>query len=332
MSKISEIKEIVKENFKHQKAPLFLHGSPGIGKTEAIEQAANELAKECSIKDFVFRTIILSQYESVDLRGLPSIKDNKSVWNPPDDLVFDPEAEGIVFFDEMSNAVPDVQKASQQIIHARRLGSVEIPPGIVFIAAGNRQADKAGANKILTALANRFEHHNVEVDADDWLAWAMQNNIEHEIIAFINKFGMHLNDFDSNRHINATPRTWVKVHHLMGSQFFHARVYGTIGSGIGGEFLAFRTLWKEIPDLELIWKSPNKVEMPKKQDIVYATCMSLALKATPKNFPAALIFMEKAGKEFQVMFVKNASQACKEVRKTAEWNNFIKSNQDVMFS
>lgn len=329
--KISEMKAVVKENFRQQRTPLFFHGSPGIGKTEGIEQAIAELCKEDK-KEYILRTIILSQYESVDLRGLPNVKDGLTKWNPPDDLTFAPDARGIVFFDEMSNAAPDVQKAAQQIIHARRLGELKIPEEIVFVAAGNRQTDKAGANRILTALANRFEHHDIESDHEDWLGWAIKANLDHSIIAYIAWKPSSLNAFDSNRSVNPTPRTWVKVHYLMSSSFFEDRVIGTVGKGEGSEFLAHRKVWDKLPSCEKIWDDPDKVDMPKEQSIVYATAMSLALKATPKNFPNALKFMQKAGKEMQVLYVKYACKADKTVRATKEFSAYLKLEKDVLFN
>lgn len=328
--KISEMKAVVKENFRQQRTPQFFHGSPGIGKTEGIDQAVAELQKEDK-RNYILRTIILSQYESVDLRGLPSVNGGLTKWNPPDDLTFAEDAEGIVFFDEMSNAAPDVQKAAQQIIHARKLGELHIPEGIVFIAAGNRQTDKAGANRILTSLANRFEHHDIETDHEDWLNWAIKAGIDHSIIAYIAWKPSSLNAFDSNRGVNPTPRTWVKVHHLLTSSYFEDRVIGTVGKGEGSEFLAHRKVWDKLPACEAIWADPDKVAMPKEQSIVYATAMSLALKANSKNFANALKFMHKAGKEMQVLYVKYASKADKGVRSVQEFSKYIKDNKETIF-
>jgi hypothetical protein len=328
--RISEMKDIIKENFRHQKNPLFFHGSPGIGKTDGIEDAVREIAAEDK-KKLVLRTIILSQFESVDLRGLPSVSDEVTKWNPPEDLTFDKDAEGIVFFDEMSNAAADVQKAAQQIIHARRLGELRIPDGIVFIAAGNRQEDRAGANRLLTALGNRFEHHDIVSDHEDWVKWAMKSGIEHTLISFIHWKPSSLNDFKSDRYINPTPRTWVKVNHLMDSKHFDERVRGVVGPGAGDEFIAYCRIWRELPDCEQIWKNPDKVAMPTKQDIVYATAMSLALKATSDNFANALKYMKKAGKEMQVLFVRMACQVTREVKETKEFNDYLKENKGLMF-
>lgn len=329
--RIPQMIEVIKENYRGQRNPLFFHGSPGIGKTEAVEQAFDDLRKELGKPKLFLRTIILSQFESVDLRGLPSVDGEATQWNPPKDLTFPVDAEGCVFFDEMSNAAPDVQKATQQIIHTHRLGELRIPEGIVFIAAGNRQEDRAGANRLLTALGNRFEHHNIESDHEDWVKWAMEKKLDHTLISFIHWKPSSLNDFKPDRHINATPRSWVKVHHLMNSKFFDDRIRGVVGGGVGDEFIAYVKIWKELPDCEAIWKNPDKVKMPEKQDIVYATAMSLALKVTPDNFANALKFMKKAGKDMQVLFIRMSCKVEKCIKDTKDFNDFLKENKGVMF-
>lgn len=329
--KISEMKEIIKENFCNQKTPLFFHGPPGIGKTDGIEQAHKELEQKLKRK-INLRTIILSQYESVDLRGLPKIVEDMTRWCGPEELTYKKDDEVIVFFDELSNATADVQKAAQQLIHTGRLGTLVMPKNTMFIAAGNRQTDKAGANRVLTALANRFEHHDVEADHNDWISWAIHNGIDHSLIAFISFKPLALNSFDPNKRENATPRTWSKINNLIGSNYFESRVMGTVGKGEGSEFLAHRNVWNKLPACEDIWKNPDKVEMPKEASTIYALAMSLALKATPENFPNALKFMSKTGQDMQVLFIKHACQTNSKIRSIAEFKEYVQKNKDVMFN
>ena len=100
--------------------PVFIHGSPGIGKSYIVHEAAN--ARGWGLND-----VRLSQLDSVDLRGVPSIVDGKTVWMPP---VFLPkEGEGILFLDELNSAPPSVQAAIYQLILDRKIGEYEMPRG-----------------------------------------------------------------------------------------------------------------------------------------------------------------------------------------------------------
>lgn len=56
--------------------PVFIHGSPGIGKSYIVNDIANK--NELEIID-----VRLSQLDAVDLRGIPSISNGETVWMPP---------------------------------------------------------------------------------------------------------------------------------------------------------------------------------------------------------------------------------------------------------
>ena len=52
--------------------PVFIHGSPGIGKSYIV----NDIAKKNNLELIDVR---LSQLDAVDLRGIPAILDNQTV-------------------------------------------------------------------------------------------------------------------------------------------------------------------------------------------------------------------------------------------------------------
>ena len=56
--------------------PVFIHGSPGIGKSYIV----NDIAKQKGLEIIDVR---LSQLDAVDLRGIPSISNDQTKWMPP---------------------------------------------------------------------------------------------------------------------------------------------------------------------------------------------------------------------------------------------------------
>lgn len=80
--------------------PFMLHGSPGIGKSTIVNQYAKANGLEVI-------TVMLSQIEPSDLRGLPTLHDESKtvIWYTPNFLPpSDSDSKGIVFLDEISNA------------------------------------------------------------------------------------------------------------------------------------------------------------------------------------------------------------------------------------
>jgi len=111
--KPSMIKEAVKVHYK-AKQPMFLWGGPGVGKSQVIKQATEEL--EVNLIDL--RAVLL---DPVDLRGIPAVNgDLKAHWCPPAFLPY--SGNGILFLDELPAAPPLVQAACYQLVLDRKLG------------------------------------------------------------------------------------------------------------------------------------------------------------------------------------------------------------------
>jgi hypothetical protein len=117
---------------------------------------------------------------------------------------------GILFLDELTNALPTVTAAAYQLILDRRLGDYTVPGGWAIFAAGNRVGDRGVTFHMPAPLANRFTHYEVEAHLDDWVAWAFTAKVDARIIAFLRFRPDQLFDFDPGRQLLAypTPRSW----------------------------------------------------------------------------------------------------------------------------
>ena len=158
----------------------MLWGPPGVGKSQMVAHIAER--HRVPVID-----LRLSQMEPSDLRGIPFRVEEHVEWAIPSML---PDAErhgsqGILFLDEITSVPPSVSAAAYQLILDRRLGAYEVPDGWAIFAAGNRQGDRGVTYTMPAPLANRFSHYEVEVNMDDWVAWAYANNIDERIIAFL---------------------------------------------------------------------------------------------------------------------------------------------------
>ena len=66
----------------------------------------------------------------------------------------------------------------------RRVGDYVLPDGWVIVAAGNRVGDRAAAQRMPTALRNRFAHIFIASDVDAWCTCANANDVAPELVAF----------------------------------------------------------------------------------------------------------------------------------------------------
>jgi len=260
--------------------PVMLWGPPGVGKSQMVAQvAANHGVNLIDIR--------LSQMEPSDLRGIPFRSENAVEWAVPSML---PNAErhggqGILFLDEITSAPPSVSAAAYQLILDRKLGEYEVPDGWAIIAAGNRQGDRGVTYSMPAPLANRFSHYEVDINLDDWVAWAYANEIDERIIAFLRFRPDLLFDFDPAHNPVAfpSPRSWEFSHRALqkfidNASLLLGSLQACVGNAAGIELNAFIASLDQMPDLDAIVNG-EAVETPKEIDLQYAVASALVGRA-----------------------------------------------------
>jgi len=224
--------------------PLFIHGSPGIGKSYIVSDIARK-------KNLELIDIRLSQMDPVDLRGIPSIKENQTVWMPPVFFPKDRESQGILFLDELNSAPPSVQAAIYQLVLNRKMGEYELPRGWRIICAGNRLSDRGVVFRLPSPLVNRMVHLHVQARFDDFKIFAIQERLHHFIIGFLSFRPDLLStepviDDDTNPAF-ATPRSYHMLSDILKANENISKIapliYGTIGYSSGVEFSSYVKLY-----------------------------------------------------------------------------------------
>ncbi|MGB5520142.1 MAG: MoxR family ATPase [Gammaproteobacteria bacterium] len=321
--------------------PVMLWGPPGVGKSQMVAQIAER--HHAPLID-----IRLSQMEPSDLRGIPFRAADSVEWAVPAML---PSAtrhgeEGILFLDEITSAPPSVSAAAYQLILDRKLGEYEVPAGWAIIAAGNRQGDRGVTYSMPAPLANRFSHYEVDVNMDDWVAWAYANHIDERIIAFLRFRQDLLFDFDPSHNPVAfpSPRSWEFAHR--GLQKFdenHELLTGAlqacVGNAAGIELRAFIESLDQMPDLDAIINGED-IPAPKEIDLQYAVASALvgrAIRAKDTDEAASvhgniLAYASKfSQREMGVMMVSDMHRAIGEdIFAVPEFANWADKIADIM--
>ncbi|MDZ7790340.1 MAG: hypothetical protein U5L08_07605 [Xanthomonadales bacterium] len=256
-------------------APVMLWGAPGVGKSSIVAGLCEEL-------DIELIDIRLAQRDPVDIRGLPVPGDNGVEWMLSSDWPRDPESRGIILFDELTAVDRSLQVAVYELILDRRLGSLyQVPPGWLMVAAGNRGGDRAVATTMSSALANRFCHLEVAPELADWLGWAQQADIHPDVIGFLRFCPECFHDMRGDLERGwPSARSWERVSHLverdrLDDDTLELMIGGLVGVGAGRQFMAFREVAAQLPDVERLLHHPDEFKLPKKADQRYALCAAL---------------------------------------------------------
>lgn len=302
---ITKVQQLLQAVAISQHEPVMLWGQPGAGKSEAVQQLA--LANNAELVD-----IRLSQYDSVDLRGIPVPQDGFTVWHAPSTLPFigNPSFPDdrliLLFLDEINAAAPSVAAVAYQLINDRRVGEHVLKSNVRVIAAGNRESDRGVTNRMPTPLANRFTHVEVEVDADTWIEWALDNGVHPIFTAFFKFRPALITTFDPAKPDKAfaTPRTWAKAAKYycsdMPRDVMDAAIAGAVGMGPGAEFTGFTSIWQDMPDLDKLIKDPLKAALPDGVGMSYAVTVGLSGKMTLKNVDAVHTYLDRLSPEYVV--------------------------------
>jgi hypothetical protein len=232
-----------------KRRPIMLWGPPGIGKSDVVAQIGKEQGREVI-------DIRLALWDPTDIKGMPYLneKDGTMNWAPPSELPHDPNSNAIVFLDEIVSAPPAVQAAAYQLILNRRVGKYRLPEGVDIVAAGNREGDRGVTYKMPAPLASRFIHLEMAPSNDDWVDWAVNNNVHPDVIGYISFAKQDLFNFDpqSPSRSFACPRTWNFVSDLLWDEDGDTNsltdlVSGAIGDGLALKFIAHRKLCGKLP-------------------------------------------------------------------------------------
>ena len=315
--KPSAFKELIKTRYEAKiNRPLLVESSPGLGKTQIARQAAEELTEKDVDKPVGFKVIHAPLLQPEDY-GLPVIgKDKRDVAFVVSHEKFpleesDCEERGIFLIDELSQADNAAQKILANLIQEREIHGKKLKAGWSIVATGNRQMDRAGANRILGHLGNRLTRVELEASLEDWGRWALNNGVQPEVVAFLRFRPELLTNYAPNQEINATPRAWTEgVSANLGvvpSDMEFDVFKGDVGEGPASEFLAFLKIYRGLPDIDQVLRDPKKTKVPEEPNVLFALCGALAFKATTVNFDRALTYVRRMPPEFQVLFIKDST-------------------------
>jgi len=325
--KASQIKIALKVAVKAKK-PVFLWGSPGIGKSDVVRQVAHDNGLEL----IDVRAVLL---DPVDLRGIPAINgDHKAHWCSP--AFLPTEGNGILFLDELNAAPPLVQAACYQLVLDRKLGEYSLPPGWAVVSAGNLESDKAITHRMPSALANRFVHLLFDVDRDDWIEWALTADVVTEVISFLRFRDNLLHSFDPKKNEKSfpTPRAWEYVSDLIKEgipkEIEYDLISGAVGEGAAAEFVGFLQVYRKLPDPDLVLADPNNAPVPEDPATLYAICGALARRASNQTVINLLKYANRLPDEFSVVLIKDSKNYNPDITFSRGFIEWVSKHKDVL--
>lgn len=310
---------------------VMLWGAPGLGKSAIVHQ----LGARKNRKVIEYRANLR---EPVDVRGIPvpDLKTGLTRWLVPEELptVARDGEESYLFLDEINTASPQMMAVLMQLVLDRKVGDYVLPEGCKVIAAGNRVSDRAAAQRMPTALRNRFAHLFITADVGAWCDWANANGVAPEMVAFIRLRRELIHRMPKgDENCFPTPRSLTKAAKYVNvtnigrrQKLFAAHV----GADVAGELNGFIELYQSLGDLEDIVANPETARVPTEASQLYAVCTGLGRLATRKNFGQIMKYAARVRDEQQVLLVHDATVRDPKLKETAHYSAWAIKNQHLI--
>ncbi len=298
---------------------VMVQSSPGLGKSDM----ARQIAKKYNLFPVDVR---LSQCDLIDVSGVPHFEGKKvhmtplSYWPIEGDPIPDGYSGFLLLLDEFNSVNQAMQSAAYRVVLDREVGQAKLHPKTAIICLGNMSTDNAIVNRVSTAMQSRLVHLEIVIDAKIWLEkWAVQNNIDHRILAFINRYPDNLYNFDPDHNDKtfACPRTWYFTSKLIKKVTdlnSHLPVItGTISEGMGRDFVMFCQIYKDLPTMKEIVANPNSTVISDEPGMLYATSHFISSHTTEKILDKIMIYIDRMPIEFTTITLQNM------IRRTPAW-------------
>jgi hypothetical protein len=224
--------------------PVLLMGPPGIGKTQIMEQ----IADECQI-GLVSYTITHHTRQSAV--GLPMIGEeeydgqkysvteytmSEIIAGVHNCIKYQGKREGILFIDEINCVSETLVPMMLQFLQCKTFGNQKLPDGWIIVAAGNPHEYNKSVREFDMVTLDRVRRITVEADLAVWKQYAAGRHIHGSIVSYLDirpkNFYRISSDVDGLNFVTA--RGWEDMSSLM---FVYEKMGAEITYDVVHEFL-----------------------------------------------------------------------------------------------
>lgn len=290
---------------------FLLQGQPGVGKSAILATLARQLP------DYLPCYIDVANLDLGDL-GMPVIDREAMVTNYAPNARFgigkNQNQPVLLMLDELGKASRPVLNMLLPVILEHRLGDVTLPTGSIVFGTTNLATDGVGDN-VPGHAYNRMTVVDVgNPSVDDWLGWAVENNIAPEVMAFAKEFPQVFERYDlldkdaknpyifnpltGNTKAFCSPRSLekasniIKQRDVLGDALLPA-LAGTVGEAAARDMEAMVAMADQLPRFATIIGDPTKAKLPTTAGAYFLMAFSLAARADASNLTDIMTYVNR---------------------------------------
>ncbi len=330
---------------------FFLRGEPGIGKTSIMGTFKRHFGSS-----YAYAYFDCAQKDLGDI-AMPSINREEKVteYFPNAVLQLQTGKPVIIMLDEFTKAPQPVQNMLHPLLEAHnpRLGDIMLPDGSIVFLTGNMASDGVGDN-IKAHTLNRVTTVTVrKPSSEEWLAWAVNNDIDPVIMAWVDRFPHALDSYldgdqSSNPYIFnpkkmqgafVSPRSLERVSNVVKKREQNtanailAAMIGTIGESGARDMHAFVEYQDQLPTWEAIVADPKKAKLPDSPGACAVMVFGGVARVDAQSITPFMDYVERMEPEWQAAFAINlAKNPAKHsvAFKSPKFRDWCYKNEDIL--
>ena len=290
---------------------ILMQGQPGVGKSAILGMLAAQMP------DYLPCYVDVANLDLGDL-GMPVIDRDAMTTSYAPSVRFGigkgQNRPVLLMLDELGKASRPVLNMLLPVILEHRLGDVKLPTGSIVFGTTNLGTDGVGDNIPAHAFNRMTVLDIANPTADEWLAWAINNDVSPEVMAFTREYPQVFERYDlvdaneknpyifnpltGNTRAFCSPRSLekasniVKQRHVLGDSML-AALCGTVGEAAARDLEANVMLADEMPRFAAILAAPETCKLPGGVGAYFLMAFSLAARAKADNLSAIMTYVNR---------------------------------------
>jgi hypothetical protein len=304
----------------------YAEATMGIGKTSMVQQITTE-------RDWGLYILSLASMDAAEVNGIIALIDGEAHRVMPFWLRRIHEMAAsyeviVLFLDELPQAPVANMNVGRQLINEWRVGEFELPHNVVICAAGNRMSDRAGTNNMPSHLKDCLMFLEIDPDVEDAVAFMVANGVHEDVTAYLRARPEFAVKFDRDANANPSFRSWDRVSTILSWNLPPVAeaeaIAGTVGRPAAADFMGFRKMKANMPDLDGIISNPDGAEVPQDAMVLYAMASGLAYRMTQGNAGNIVRYLKRLDQqEFAGFCIKDAVTRDPEIKKSEAVRQWI---------
>ncbi|MBS6644314.1 MAG: AAA family ATPase [Clostridiaceae bacterium] len=288
--------------------PVLLIGPPGVGKTQIMEQIAQECqiglvaytithhtrqsaiglpmiekktygGREYAVTEYTMSEIVASIYDMIERTGLQ---------------------EGILFIDEINCVSETLAPTMLQFLQCKTFGNHAIPEGWMIVAAGNPPEFNKSVRDFDIVTLDRIKMIHVEADFDVWREYAYQVKIHPAVISYLGVKKQYFCQIETtvDGPVFATPRGWEDLSRLIE---VYEKIKKPVDRDVVFQYIQHGKIARDFANyLELYYKYQNDYQVDEiLSGVIHeSACNKLAKAPFDERLSVIGLLLSRLGRQF----------------------------------